>query len=343
MFGERARPVGVGVDHEHRSRLGCGLRVDVVQVAAVGVCVDLQERAGLDRRGDDAVDVDRVRLAPLDQPAGGVPDGVDERVAHRGHHAVGLLLLREPEGGVQARDHPVELLEHFVLVVERAVGQDVGLGARQDRHPVDLDRLDALHLAQQLVRLDVISEPVRGRVVGYRDVLVAALERRQGHLLDGGVTVGESGVHVKVAADVLELDQLGEAAVACRRELAAVLAQLGRDPLHAELLVDLLLGRAGDRVAALLVGDPVLAHMQAALDGGRPQRLVVPARAGEVLEQVPECLLGHDAQVDGQPRMRQRLRPGLPRGVQDVDGVRGSQSTRRTPSSRSWRRRCRGP
>ena len=62
-------------------------------------------------------------------------------------------------------------------------------------------------------------------------------------------------------------------------ELAAVLAQLGRDPLHAEQLVDLLLGRARVRVAALVVGDPVLGHVEAALDRLGAQRLVVPARA----------------------------------------------------------------
>src|SRR3712207_8995715 len=53
-------------------------------------------------------------------------DHVHERMLHRAQHALGLLRLREPERGVEARDHPVELLEHVVRVVERAVREDVG-------------------------------------------------------------------------------------------------------------------------------------------------------------------------------------------------------------------------
>ena len=168
-------------------------------------------------------------------------------------------------------------------------------------------------------------KPWRGRVVGDRDVLVAALARRLGHLLDRGVAVGGGGVHVQVAADVAQLDQLRQLALAGCGQLAAVLAQLGRDPLHAEPLVDLLLGRAGDRLPALVVGDAVLAHVQAALDRRRAQRLVVAPRAREVLEQVAERLLRHDAQVDREPDVRQRAGARLAGGGDRVDRGRRAE------------------
>src|SRR3712207_8466481 len=47
-----------------------------------------------------------------------------------------------------------------------------------------LFRSHALDLAAQLVGLDVVAEAVGGRVVGDRDVLVAARERGARHLLD---------------------------------------------------------------------------------------------------------------------------------------------------------------
>ena len=48
------------------------------------------------------------------------------------------------------------------------------------------------------------------RVVGDGDVLQAALLGGGGHLLDRGRAVGPRAVHVQVAADVAQLDQLGQ-------------------------------------------------------------------------------------------------------------------------------------
>src|SRR3712207_8840196 len=56
-------------------------------------------------------------------------------------------------------------------------------------------------------------------------------------------------MHVDVAAEVVDGDELGEPAVRGGLELAASLAQLGRDPRHPQPLVDLLLGRAARRLA----------------------------------------------------------------------------------------------
>ena len=119
----------VGVEHDHHARLDRAPRVQLVQVATIGVRVDLEEGPGAHRRLGHGADVERVRGAALDQAAGRVPDGVDERVLHGADHALGLLLLAEAERRVQARDDPVELCEQLVLVVERAVGQHVRLGA----------------------------------------------------------------------------------------------------------------------------------------------------------------------------------------------------------------------
>ena len=65
-------------------------------------------------------------------------DGPDHAPRHR--------LFAHPEGGVHAGDHPVELREQLILVVERAVGQDVHLAAGEQ-----LDALDArVGLAHEL-------------------------------------------------------------------------------------------------------------------------------------------------------------------------------------------------
>ncbi len=79
------------------------------------------------------------------------------------------------------------------------------------------------------------------RVVGHGDVLQPSLLGRLGHLLDRGHAVGPGAVGVQVAADVAQLDQLGELAGRGPLELAAGLAQLGREPGQVQRRVDFLL------------------------------------------------------------------------------------------------------
>ena len=159
---------------------------------------------------------------------------------------LGHGLLADPEGGVDAGDDPVELGEQLVGVVELAVGADVDLGAGEQAEAAlalvsVADLLDPLR--EHLVG-DVVAEAVARRVVGDREVGVAALAGSLGHLLERVAPVGEGRVAVEVAADVADLDQLGQLALLRGGlELAAALAQLGLDVGEAEPLVDLLLGR----------------------------------------------------------------------------------------------------
>ena len=105
-------------------------------------------------------------------------------------------------------------------------------------------------------------------------------------------------MHVQVAADLADLDQGGQAVLASGLDLAAVLAQLRRDPCHAEPRVHLGLVLAGQHLAGLDLLDAVLAHLEPGPHRRLAQRHVVVLRAGEVLEQVPVDLGRHHAQLD---------------------------------------------
>src|SRR5437764_1342572 len=78
--------------------------------------------------------------------------------------------------------------------------------------------------------------------------IVAARAGGLRHLLDAVAPVRGGGVAVQVAHEVLDGDEVGERAARSGLQLAAALAQLGRDPGHAEPGVDLLLGRAARRL-----------------------------------------------------------------------------------------------
>ena len=67
-----------------------------------------------------------------------------------------------------------------------------------------VERRDLVDPRLQRLGRDVVAEPVRGRVVGDREVLVAARLRRLDHLLERVAAVGERRVAVQVAAQVAE-------------------------------------------------------------------------------------------------------------------------------------------
>ena len=122
-------------------------------------------------------------------------------------------------------------------------------------------------------------------------------------------------MHVQVALEVGERHQLGERVLARRLELAAALAQLGRDPRQAEPLVDRLLARAAQRLARFVVEDPVLGDVQAAADRALAQRHVVGLGAREVLEHVAELVGLDDLEVDLHPRVGGHAGARVARGL----------------------------
>ena len=134
------------------------------------------------------------------------------------------------------------------------------------------------------------------RVVGDGDVLQPALLGGGGHLLDRGRAVGPRAVHVQVAADVAQLDQLGQLAGVGPIELAPGLAQLGRETGQVQRAVDLLFRAAGDLLLA--AEDAVFVDLQPPRLGPAAEHDVVLLRAGEVLQGRAERLGRHGPQID---------------------------------------------
>ena len=107
-------------------------RVDVAQVEPLGRRVDLDRLAVRAGGGEDRLEVDVVGLARVEAAAGGMREHVHAGVAERAHDARGHLRARLLEARVHGGQHHVQLGQHLVGEVERAVGQDVALAAGQD-------------------------------------------------------------------------------------------------------------------------------------------------------------------------------------------------------------------
>ncbi len=103
---------------------------------------------------------------------------------------------------------------------------------------------------------------------------------------------------MQLAAEVSELDEGRQRAVACRGNLGRPLAKLRRNRLIAEVPVEAVLGRVRDDLTRLDVRDPVLGDREPAALRVLAERDVVVLRAREVLEQVAVALGGNDAQIE---------------------------------------------
>ena len=211
--------------------------------------------------------------------------------------------------------------EQVVVVVGRPSGRMFASVPMRSSMPSmrSFERADALDLAAQLARVDVVAEAVRGGVVGDGDVLEPEVAGGERHLL-GVLRPSEASVwQCRSPRRSPELDQRGQRRRPLELQLAAVLAQLGRDPRQAEQRVDLLLGRAAMGLARRVVEDAVLGDVQAAADDRLAQGHVVVLRAGQVLQTLPNW--------SGSTTRRSMLRPVCVRAARRVVSVPAACST----------------
>ncbi len=149
----------------------------------------------------------------------------------------------------------------------------------------------------------LLVHPARDRdglgVIRDRHVLVAERAARLHHVVQRVLAVGLLRVTVQVAADIVELDEIRQRAVLGRLDLAAVLAQLGRDPGHVQPMIERLLVLRREQTIAL--HDAVLVHLPAALPGTAAHGDVVLLGACEVQKRRAEALRLDEAQVHTQP------------------------------------------
>src|SRR4029453_1515704 len=122
-------------------------------------------------------------------------------------------------------------------------------------------------------------------MVGDGQERVAAPLRLLSHLLDRVLAVRRPRrVAMEVAAKVAQLDQFRQRPFAGSLQLTEVLAQLRRDVLVAEKVVELLLAPGLEDLAGLGLLDAVLRNREPSADGVLAQRDVVVLRAREVLQ-----------------------------------------------------------
>jgi hypothetical protein len=297
--GEVVEHVRVGADGDVNAQLPGAPGVGVVQVEPRRIRVDLDGLAVSFRGLEDLLQVDGIRRALADQPAGRVREDAHARMREgaadpRRHLALGLL-----EGGMHGPDHEVELAQHGGGVVQRAVGEDVALAPGEDRDPgvLRLERADLAHVLAQLLDREAAGHTGRTAVVGDEDIVVAAGPRRVDERVEARPAVGGARVAVEIAPDVLERHEVGQAARQRDLDLTQILPELRRDVRQPDGRVHLPFRRPRDAPSGRHPEDAILRDLQAALERHLADADVVLLRSGEVGERRAEASRLHHPQV----------------------------------------------
>ena len=158
--------------------------------------------------------------------------------------------------------------------------------------------VDFLDLFERALFVEAVRDGHGLAVIGQRNIFVAQILRRQRHFLDRVLAVARRGVHLQVAANVIQLDQIGQAMLGGRVDFARVFAQFRRNVVEAQLGVNLLLGRASHGPLALERRQRVFVQRVAHLVGAAAQRDVVFLRSGEIEQRGAKAFLFENPHVD---------------------------------------------
>ena len=134
-------------------------------------------------------------------------------------------------------------------------------------------------------------------MIGDGDVFVAALAGGRGHFFERRAAVALGGVHVDIAADVRQFDQLGQAIFGGALDFAQVFAQLRRNPAQAQRFIDAGFGLARHFGFVRAAIQAVLAEFEAHLHGASADGHVMVFAASEVLQGRAEAFARQRAQV----------------------------------------------
>src|SRR5215469_14635980 len=205
-------------------------------------------------------------------------------------------LLGEAQMGVAQ----IEAVRIGVAFDGDAIFEDVDFAAGEQANAADgffsfTDFFDLLHGA---ALVETVGDGDGFGMVGEGDVFVAEFAGGFGHLFDGMFAVGGSRVHLKVAANVGEGDELGEFFVFGGFDFAGHFAEFGFDVGEFQLRVDFFFSAGGDGFAALESGESVFVERVAHGVGAAAQDDVVFLGTGEVKESGAIAFGGDDANVD---------------------------------------------
>ena len=143
------RTMHIAIDRDFATGLDGRTNMGVTQIQAHPMRVDLQCYIMFERRREDLIPVGFQSGPTLDQSPCWVTDDVHHRMLYGFEQTLRRLLGLGAQPRVGRGDDHIKLGEKIIVIIERAIDQDVHLAAGHDRDALDLlirlaDRLDVL-------------------------------------------------------------------------------------------------------------------------------------------------------------------------------------------------------
>ena len=122
----------IGIDAHHAAQLeGAGMPAPI-EVEPPGVGIDLDRNPMLRTCSQNLLDIHVITRTPEQLASGHVSEDRGAGIGHGAQDAFGLRLAGKAETAVHARHDEIEPRQHFLVIVEGAVGQDVGFDPLED-------------------------------------------------------------------------------------------------------------------------------------------------------------------------------------------------------------------
>src|SRR5665213_859585 len=190
---ELAWSMGVGVDGDQTTERKRQFKKVLGRIETLRPGVDLDGGVTSDTCLEDLFRVERRWRSSTadDYSPGAVSEHIDVRALHRSHHSPGHLSRVHAQLGVDARNDEVETGKQLLVLIERAVFQDVDLDSGQDpeRRKLGVQLSNNVELLDKTVLAQSMGDGEAWTVVGERPVLVAKLSCSFGHLANRGAAV----------------------------------------------------------------------------------------------------------------------------------------------------------
>ena len=145
--------MGVGIDAEDAAELQGAPMPAPVKIEPPRICVDLDGDAVIRARLQDFLDVHVIAWPAQEQAAGHVPENGDERIGGSAQETLRLLRAIHPELSMDAGDDEIESPQNLVGIVERPIGENVGLDALEDAKTAVEARIEPIDFGVLLVDL----------------------------------------------------------------------------------------------------------------------------------------------------------------------------------------------
>ena len=166
--------MGVGINRERAPRRHRNVQELERWIKPFRPTIDLDGGAVLGARSKHRLGIELRRLAFADHSSGAMPEDVDVRRRNRSQHSLRHRVAIHTQLRMNARHHHIESGQNSVVVVQRAVLQNVDLDARQDTKRCHrlVECSQFLYLLSEPFSTEAVSNGEPRRMVGHDDVVV---------------------------------------------------------------------------------------------------------------------------------------------------------------------------